>query len=215
MPAAHDDPRPLVLLVEDEVLVRMTLARMLERGGFQVMPVASADEAVQVLDAVPDVKAVVTDVKLSLGGMDGFELARKIRGEWNIGVVVASGRAVPEQDELPSGIHFIAKPVHRATLVHLVRDVMSRPSEAPGATSDQPLPGAGPAPGAEANWELSSRQHEVLALLVQGKSNQQIAEVIGLSEHTVKVHMGAIFRALGVHSRVEAALAGMRALRGK
>jgi CheY-like chemotaxis protein len=49
VPAAHDDPRPLVLLVEDEVLVRMALTRMLERSGFQVIPVSSADEAMQVL----------------------------------------------------------------------------------------------------------------------------------------------------------------------
>jgi DNA-binding NarL/FixJ family response regulator len=215
VPVALDDPRPLVLLVEDEVLVRMALTRMLEHGGFQVMPVSSADEAVQVLDAVPDVRAVVTDVRLSAGEMNGFELARKIRGEWNIGVVVASGRAEPEHDELPAGIHFIAKPVHRATLVYLVHEVMSRPSEAPRATSDQPSSDADPAPGGEGNWELSPRQHEVLVLLVQGKSNQQIAEVMGLSEHTVKVHMAAIFRTLGVHSRVEAALTGLKALAGK
>jgi DNA-binding NarL/FixJ family response regulator len=215
VPAAHDDSRPLVLLVEDEVLVRMALTRMLERSGFHVIPVSSADEAVQVLSAVPDIRAVVTDVKLSLGGMDGFELARKVRGERNIGVVVASGRAEPGQDELPPGMHFIAKPVHRTTLVHLVRDVMSRPSEVPKATSDTSVSGADPAHGAEPQWELSPRQHEVLALLVQGKSNQQIAEAMSVSEHTVKMHMAGIFRALGVASRVEAALAGMRVLAGK
>jgi DNA-binding NarL/FixJ family response regulator len=147
--------------------------------------------------------------------MDGFELARKVRGERNIGVVVASGRAEPEQDELPPGMHFIAKPVHRTTLVYLVRSVMNHPFDAPTGTGGQPFSGTDPNPGAEPHRELSPRQHEVLALLVQGKSNQQIAEAMSLSEHTVKMHMAGIFRTLGVASRVEAALAGMKVLAGK
>jgi DNA-binding NarL/FixJ family response regulator len=60
---------------------------------------------------------------------------------------------------------------------------------------------------------LTPRQHEVLELLVQGKSNRDIAEVMGLSENTVKVHLAAIFRALGVSSRTEALLAGLKQLR--
>jgi DNA-binding CsgD family transcriptional regulator len=54
---------------------------------------------------------------------------------------------------------------------------------------------------------ITPRQQEVLALLVQGKSNREIAEVLGLSEHTVKVHNAAIFRVLGVTSRTEALVA--------
>jgi DNA-binding NarL/FixJ family response regulator len=61
-----------------------------------------------------------------------------------------------------------------------------------------------------AEWTLTARQHEVLALVVQGKSNRDIAEVMGLSENTVKVHLAAIFRALGVSTRTEALLAGMK-----
>jgi DNA-binding NarL/FixJ family response regulator len=63
-------------------------------------------------------------------------------------------------------------------------------------------------PGAD--WTLTPRQHEVLALVVQGKSNRDIAEAMGLSENTVKVHLVAIFRVLGVSSRTEALLAGMK-----
>jgi DNA-binding CsgD family transcriptional regulator len=57
---------------------------------------------------------------------------------------------------------------------------------------------------------LTPRQHEVLALLMQGKSNRQIAEALGLSPNTVRVHLVTIFRVLGVSSRTEALLAGMR-----
>src|SRR4028119_1656133 len=98
MASAEGAPRPAVLLVEDEVLVRLTLSAMLESGGFRVVPVASAEEALQVLAGVPDIRAVVTDVELSSGGMNGFELAQKIRNERGIGVVVLAGRVAPEQE---------------------------------------------------------------------------------------------------------------------
>src|SRR5829696_8525507 len=105
---------PVVLLVEDEVLVRMTVATMLEVGGFGVVPVASAEEALEVLAAGPEIRALVTDVSLR-GGMNGLDLARQAREEWGIGAVVLSGRVSPEGANLPPGVHFLAKPVHRNT----------------------------------------------------------------------------------------------------
>lgn len=54
---------------------------------------------------------------------------------------------------------------------------------------------------------LTARQKEVMELLAEGKSNKQIASVLGISEGTVKVHVNAAFRALGVHNRVNAATA--------
>jgi DNA-binding NarL/FixJ family response regulator len=184
---------------------------MLESGGFQVMPCAHADEALEVLAAIPYVKAVVTDVKLSSGGMDGFELARQIRAHWGVGVIVISGRSAPDRTDLPSGMHFISKPVHRATLTHLVRSAVADLPGTPSLKTDlsqSPFPSSEPGAGRA----LTPRQHEVLALLVEGKSNREIAEALGLSENTVKVHLAAVFRALGVSSRTEALLAGMKRL---
>ena len=200
---ARADPRPVVLLVEDEVLARLAFAAMLESGGFRVIPVATAEEALEVLGAGLDVRAMVTDVELSGSGMDGFELARKVHEEHQIGVVVVSGRAAPDAGELPLGVRFVAKPVHKATLVHLVRDVVGREPEPPSVRSLAERVTAS---------TLTPRQHEVLGLLVQGKSNREIAEALGLSENTVKVHLAVVFRVLGVHSRTEALLAGMKRL---
>jgi DNA-binding NarL/FixJ family response regulator len=193
----------LVLLVEDEVLVRTTVARMLESGGFRVVSAASADEALEVLGAGLGIKAVVTDVELSPGGMNGFELARTVHREYRISAVVMSGGVSPQADDLPAGAYFLAKPVHRSTLVQLVRDVAGNgplPARADGASEPQ------------AHWTLTPRQHDVLALLVQGKSNREIAEAMALSENTVKVHLAAIFRVLGVSSRTEALLEGLKRL---
>lgn len=198
------DSPPAVLVVEDEVLVRLTISAMLESDGFKVTPVTSAEEALQVLRAVPDIRAVVTDVELSSGGMNGFELARRVREEQGIGVVAVSGRRAPEED-LPSGVYYLAKPFHRATLVQLVRDMIQeerRPeAPVPQPAREEPVE-AGPEP------VLTPRQRAVLELLVQGKSNRDIAAALDLAENTVKVHMAAVFKALGVSSRVEALLAG-------
>jgi DNA-binding NarL/FixJ family response regulator len=178
---------------------------MLESGGLRVVSAASADEALEVLGAGLGIKAVVTDVELSPGGMNGFGLAQRVWRDWRLGVVVMSGRASPEQDELPPGALFLGKPVHRSTLVQLVWDVVGGEPEGPSVRPDA---------GAEATtgWTLTPRQHEVLALLVAGKSNQEIAEAMGLSENTVKVHLAAIFRVLGVSSRTEALLEGLKRL---
>ena len=207
----HEDDRPLVLLVEDEVLVRTTLARMLESGGFRVVSAASADEAMEVLGAGLAIKAVVTDVNLTGSSMDGFALARQAHKQYQIGAVVVSGRASPEADALPPRVRFIAKPVHRDTLLLLVRDVAGGEPKLPAheAQSEQ---ASGAVVDPEASRTLTPRQHEVLALLVQGKSNREIAEALGLSENTVKVHLAAIFRVLGVSSRTEAFLAGLKRL---
>ncbi len=197
------DSRLLVLLVEDEVLARLAFAAMLESGGFRVVPVATAEEALEVLGAGLDVRAMVTDVELSGSGMNGFELTRRVHAEHQIGVVVVSGRAAPDAGELPPGVRFVAKPVHKATLVHLVQDAVGREPEPPFV---RPL--AEPVTAST----LTPRQHEVLALLMQGKSNQQIAEALGLSTNTVKVHLVTVFKVLGVSSRTEALLAGIKRL---
>ena len=210
----QDDSRPLVLLVEDEVLVRMTLTAMLEEGGFRVAPVAQADETLEVLAAVPDVRAVVTDVRLASDGMDGFELARRIHKQWGVGVVVVSGRAAPDQTELPTGVTFIAKPVHQATLMRLVRNAVESQDQ-PGQASDVADAPSGTqtaVAAAEADRPLTPRQQEVLALLVQGKSNREIAQALAMAENTVKVHLAAIFKVLDVSSRTGALLAGLKRL---
>jgi DNA-binding NarL/FixJ family response regulator len=202
--SSRDEIRPRILLVEDEVLARLALAAMLESGGFRVIQAGSAEEALEVLGAGLDIRAVVTDVELSTGGINGFELARRVHEKHQLGVVVVSGRVAPDAGELPPGARFVAKPVHKTTFVRLVQDVVGsaprRPIRVDAASEPQ------------AEWTLTPRQQEVLALLVQGKSNREIAEAMGLSENTVKVHLVSIFRALGVSSRVEALLAGLKRL---
>jgi CheY-like chemotaxis protein len=117
MPGPNARARPLILVVEDEALVRMNLVDVLEDAGFKVIEAAHADEATRVLSAVTGIDAVVTDVEMPWGSINGFELARQIRANrQEIGVLIASGRAAPSRATCPrepcsSASRFIPKPL--------------------------------------------------------------------------------------------------------
>jgi CheY-like chemotaxis protein len=134
MPDPVPKARPLILVVEDEALVRMTLVDVLEDAGFKVIEAVHADEALRVLKAVSDIQALVTDVEMPRGSINGFELARRVRTErQEIGVLIASGRAAPKVGDLPDGALFISKPVHPETLVHLLRTLLGPNHDQPGS----------------------------------------------------------------------------------
>jgi len=71
--------RPVVLIVEDDFLLRMNAAEMIGASGFDVVEAANADEAIAILEARPDIRVVFTDVQMP-GSMDGLKLARFVRG---------------------------------------------------------------------------------------------------------------------------------------
>jgi CheY-like chemotaxis protein len=109
-----------VLVVEDETLVRMFMADFLDEAGFKVFEAVNADEALTVLEARPDVQAVVTDIEMP-GSMNGIELAHEIRHRWpGIGVIVTSGRQRPGLNDLPEGVPFLAKPYLPETVVIVI-----------------------------------------------------------------------------------------------
>ena len=115
----------VILLVEDEALVRMFAADLLrEEAGFKVIEAVDADEALTVLEAGPDVHALVTDVEMP-GTLDGFTLARLVHKAWpQIGIVVVSARAAPAPSEMPPGARFVLKPYSIAGLIDAVRAVL-------------------------------------------------------------------------------------------
>jgi CheY-like chemotaxis protein len=85
----------VVLVVEDETLMRMFMADFLDEAGFKVFEAVTADEALTVLQARPDVQVVVTDIEMP-GTMNDLELTRVVRKRWpGVGVVISSGRALP------------------------------------------------------------------------------------------------------------------------
>ena len=126
-PLASQDS-PVVLLVEDEPLVRMTAADGLEEAGFQVLEAANADVALKVLEVRSnEVQVLFTDVDMP-GSMDGMALAEQVHAKWpHILLLISSGYARPHPDEIPDHGHFVPKPYRTATVVEHICDMMRTP----------------------------------------------------------------------------------------
>jgi CheY-like chemotaxis protein len=102
--------RPVVLIVEDEFLLRMDAAQMIKAAGFEVVEAGNADEAIEILEARRDITVVFTDIQMP-GSMDGLKLAQAIRGRWPpIKIVATSGHVDVKQADLPDGGRFLPKP---------------------------------------------------------------------------------------------------------
>lgn len=99
---------PLVLIVEDEPLVREIAAAAIQDAGYEVVEAANAHEAVDILRTRADVGVLFTDVDMP-GNLDGLALARLVHEQWPaIRLVVTSGRSLP--DPVPDDGRFVAKP---------------------------------------------------------------------------------------------------------
>src|ERR1700709_515587 len=101
--------RPVVLIVEDEFLLRMDAADIIAAAGFEVVEAENADQAIEILEARRDITVVFTDIQMP-GSMDGLKLARAVRGRWPpIKIVATSGRVNVAQKDLPEGGRFLPK----------------------------------------------------------------------------------------------------------
>ncbi len=102
--------RSIVLVVEDHPLIRLSALDLVSSGGFEGIGAQNADEAIAILEARPDIHLVFTDVEMP-GTMDGIKLAHYIRGRWpKVHLIVASGKLVVEESQLPLGTKFFSKP---------------------------------------------------------------------------------------------------------
>jgi CheY-like chemotaxis protein len=115
--------RPVVLIVEDESLLRISGAEMVAEAGFDVVEAGNADEAVAILEARPDIQIVFTDIQMP-GSMDGLKLAWFVSGRWPpIKLVVTSGRVSLGERDLPMGGSFIGKPYSAARIAEVLRSM--------------------------------------------------------------------------------------------
>jgi CheY-like chemotaxis protein len=101
---------PVVLLVEDEGLVRMAAADDLMNAGFDVLEAANADEAIRLLESHSEISILFTDIDMP-GSMDGIRLAHAVRERWPpVKLVLVSGHQSPVAGSLPPDSAFFAKP---------------------------------------------------------------------------------------------------------
>jgi len=206
-----------VLVADDQPLVREGLRKIFEAGAIEVVAgVADGRAAVsRSAELHPDV--VVMDIRMPV--MDGIEATRAITSvadpprilvlttfdldEYVFGALSAGASGFLLKDALPetliAAVHTIAQ--GDALLDPAVtRRVVERFGAAPEPEPD---------PGAAARLaELSPREHEVLLLLVGGRSNREIGELLFVGEATVKSHVMAILRKLGLRDRIQAVIFG-------
>src|SRR3954447_407351 len=150
MPRFTPPPRPLILVVEDEPLVRETSIDILQEAGFRVIEASDADEAFGLLRHRPDVEVVLTDVDMP-GSIDGFEFARLAAQGWpDVRVLVISGKTTPRPGDLPQHAVFLPKPYEPESLIALLKQLADRkiPNDASvddnaGASSKMAEPGKG------------------------------------------------------------------------
>jgi CheY-like chemotaxis protein len=116
--------RPVVLIVEDEFLVRMDTGAALETAGFDVIEAGDADEAIAILSARNDIRLIFTDVQMP-GSMDGLKLAHFVRDRWPpVKVVATSGHARVTDSDLPEGVRFVPKPYSAAEITATLRELI-------------------------------------------------------------------------------------------
>lgn len=99
-----------MLIVEDELFVRMIGADALEEAGYSVIEAASADEALAVLEEADNVEVLFTDIRMP-GSMDGLKLAEVVHERWpGIRILLTSGDTRPSRADIPDDGRFLAKP---------------------------------------------------------------------------------------------------------
>ena len=114
---------PVVLIVEDEFLLRMDAADIIAAAGFEVVEAENADQAIEILEARRDITVVFTDIQMP-GSMDGLKLARAVRGRWPpIKIVATSGLANVGELDLPDGGRFLAKPYSTHQVTGVLREL--------------------------------------------------------------------------------------------
>ena len=201
-----------LLVVEDHALVREGLAQTLRQlePGVMVFEAADCNAASTLLR-----QGLVFDLMLldlGLPGLDGLSYLGKLRKHYpSMPVVILSayddahtvGRAMKG-----GAAGFVSKSYSSDQLLEVLRTVLAgqvfTPDRLPATsvkTSARPPVGGFSDPTL---FGLTDRQAEVLGLMARGKSNRDIAGLLGLSEGTVKIHLTAIFKALGVSSRTQA-----------
>jgi DNA-binding NarL/FixJ family response regulator len=199
-------PEPIrVLLVDDHALVRAGLVALLEAGGdiIVVGEAADGEQAIELaLNTVPEV--VLMD--LSMPVMDGITATRRLLAELpdtQVLVLTSFSDRDRVREALAAGaIGYLLKDSPPAEVLAGVRTAARRGSPIdPRVARTLLTEGGVPAPAA-----LSPRELEVLRLVSKGLPNKQIARSLGISERTVKVHLGNVFRRIGVQDRTSAAL---------
>lgn len=200
-----------LLLIDDHALFREGVAALVEQRmpGVALHLAGDLNAARSVLAAHPDCRLALLDLGLpDSHGLDGIARLRELAPALPIVVLSADDRPETVLGAIDRGAAgFIPKSADSAAFAGALREVLDGRVHLPR----QALLGADTAQADDGEaLGLSPRQVDVLRLLVEGRSNKMIMRELDLSESTVKTHLQAIFRRLGVSSRTQAVVAAAR-----
>lgn len=209
------------LLIDDHVLIREALRGVLKdlRCDATVLEAANCHQAERLVEEHTDLEVILLDLNLPDG--DGFRLLAQLREQYPaISIIVLS--ASNDRDYVVraldlGAVGFIPKSAQRAVMVgalelvlsggiYIPPEILVRNALPPNSAAKQVL-ATDRLRVSPAECGLTERQVEVLALMMQGKSNKAICGVLELAEPTVKNHVAAILKVLKVKNRTEAAMA--------
>ena len=189
-----------VLVVDDHALVRTGVVNILEHEP-DLRVVAEASNGAEAVDAYAKHRPDVTLLDLRMPVMEGVEAVRRIREiDPNAKVIILTTYDTDEDitRALKAGAKaYVLKDITADDLITCIHDVLA------GKTYLAPSAAAKLAEGV-ARVQVTPRELSTLRLMADGKSNKEIANTLGISERTVKTHLGHLFEKLGVTSRTEA-----------
>ncbi|MFC3674316.1 response regulator [Ferrovibrio xuzhouensis] len=207
---AGTEPALTIIIADDHPLVRDALGQALRQtmNGVAVIGAGDLPEAQAALDAHDAVDLLILD--LDMPGMDGFAGLAAVRAS-HPAVPVAMVSSTREPAVMRRAIEFgaaafVPKSAPLETIASALQAVLDGEVWLPPEASGEPEAGM-PGDFARRVAELTPQQFRVLALLAKGKLNKQIAHELSVGEATVKAHVTAILKKLGVRSRTQAAIA--------
>lgn len=203
-----------IIVADDHALFREGLRHVLSDldDSLDVLEADTGRTALQLADKHPDVDMVLLDLNMpDISGLAALKLLGERHPTLPVVVLTASTSRTDMQRALALGaLGYIPKDATGPLMLTALRLVQAGGIFIPPALADISTLQAGRAQHQDAAGDtanLTPRQHDVLQLLAQGQTNKQIARHCDLAEATVKMHITAIFRALGVSNRTQAVIA--------
>ena len=201
-----------VLIIDDHALFRAGLKELLENRSIEVVgEAANGEEGIKfVKDLTPDI--ILLDLRMP--DMTGLEVLKTLRDD-KVTIPVVILTTSNEESDLIKALHsgaqgYLLKDTEPDELVGALRDIEKGKNVVARDLTDalaRMVQGETPIEDDKGPFsELTPREREILCLLADGQSNKLIARNLGISDGTVKLHVKAILRKLGIHSRVEAAV---------